>query len=53
LFRIKRAVINVESMTEKNLQINIQDRINEITLKKSVLTPSGPKYSNIITVKGI
>jgi 2'-5' RNA ligase len=53
LFRIKRGVLNVESMTAKIIQINIQDRINEITLKKSVLTPSGPKYSNIITVNGI
>jgi 2'-5' RNA ligase len=53
LFRIKKGVINVESIIEKNLQINIQDRINEIALKKSVLTPYGPKYSNIITVNGI
>ena len=54
LFRIKSGAVNLESIMEKNrFQINIQDRINEIALKKSVLTPSGPKYSNIITVKGV
>jgi RNA 2',3'-cyclic 3'-phosphodiesterase len=52
LFRLRNGTINLESMLARhNINMNFRDRIEEINLKKSILTSSGPHYSNIVTVK--
>lgn len=52
LFRLRNGTINLESMlTEHNISINFRDRIKEINLKRTILTSTGPHYSNIVTVK--
>jgi 2'-5' RNA ligase len=52
LFRLRNGTINLESMIAKhNITISIRDRIQEINLKRSILTSSGPNYSNIVSVK--
>jgi RNA 2',3'-cyclic 3'-phosphodiesterase len=54
LFRLKKGIINLESLVANhNLRIDFQDKIEEINLKSSILTPSGPRYSDIVTVKGL
>lgn len=52
LFRVRNGTINLESMlADHNISINFRDRIKEINLKRSILTSTGPHYSNIVTVK--
>lgn len=52
IFRLRNGTINLESLVVKHsIRIDFQDKIEEINLKKSILTSSGPQYSDIITVK--
>jgi 2'-5' RNA ligase len=52
LFRAKRAPLNIDKMLAKyqNMMFG-SDQIDKVHLKKSELTPSGPKYSNIYTIQ--
>lgn len=54
IFRLKNGSINLESLVAKHsIRIDFQDKIEEINLKKSILTSTGPLYSDIVTVKAL
>ncbi len=52
LFRLRNGTINLESLiSNHDSTMRISDRIDHLTLKQSTLTPSGPKYTSLITVR--
>lgn len=53
IFRVKRPIVNLEQYLNKynnNTSIDFSDIIDKIHIKKSELFPSGPVYSNILTI---
>lgn len=51
LFRTKKVSLNL-NLHDVESDYNISDRIDTISVKKSMTTPQGPIYENIISVKG-
>lgn len=53
IFRVKRPIVNLELYLNKynnDVSIDFSDIIDKIHIKKSELFPSGPVYSNILTI---
>ena len=51
LFRTKKVSLNL-NLHDVESDYDISDRIDTISVKKSMTTPQGPIYENIISVKG-
>lgn len=52
LFRLRNGSINLDTLISNNTcTTGISDRIDHLTVKQSTLTPLGPRYTDIITVK--
>lgn len=51
LFRLRNGSINLDTLiSNHNSATGISDRIDHLTVKKSTLTPLGPRYTDIITM---
>jgi RNA 2',3'-cyclic 3'-phosphodiesterase len=51
LFRTKKASLNL-NLNDIKSNFTLSDRIDTISVKKSMTTPQGPIYENIISVRG-
>ncbi|MFN2434278.1 MAG: RNA 2',3'-cyclic phosphodiesterase [Nitrososphaeraceae archaeon] len=51
LFRTKKVLLSLKLPGVKS-NFSISDKIDTISVKKSMITPQGPIYENIISVKG-
>lgn|SRR5574341_271252 len=52
LFRVKDRINDARNIMEHKERIFGNDLLNEVKVKKSDLTPSGPVYSDLFVVKG-